>query len=100
MILESAKATIEMVFHVVSIFAAVVALWTYRRNARTRHAEWLLSLHQKFYESDRYQRIRRTLDYKAEPEFSDLVERLKSETASDDVDHLYEYMNLFEFVAK
>jgi hypothetical protein len=50
-----------------------IALVTYQRSVKTRRAEWLASLHEKFLESDRYREIRRVLDYRVEPEYTQLA---------------------------
>ena len=34
------------------------ALWTFFHASRTRRAEWLASLHEKFFETDRYAKVR------------------------------------------
>ena len=97
--LEWPKTVTDIVFHVVSVVATLVALATYRRSARTRRAEWLLSLHHKFFESSRHQTIRRILDYRPRQELSDLVAGITSGEWTDDVERLYDYLNFFEFVA-
>ena len=75
------------------------ALWTYRNSVKTRRAEWLASLHEKFFESDRYKDIRRVLDYRSEPEYSNLVRAIADGTHHLLADELYRYLNFFEFLA-
>jgi len=75
------------------------ALMTYARSVRTRRAEWLASLHEKFFESDRYREIRRVLDYRPEPEYADLIKAITSQSHHALADELYRYLNFFEFLA-
>lgn len=83
----------------IAIVGSPVALATYYRSARTKRAEWLSSLHEKFFESKRYDSVRRILDYRPEPEYSELVNAVRSETHSATADELYRYLNFFELLA-
>ena len=49
----------------VALLGFPIALLTFRRSVKTKRAEWLASLHEKFFEGDRYKEIRRVLDYQA-----------------------------------
>ena len=62
----------------IAVLSFPFALLTYARSVRTRRAEWLASLHEKFFESDRYREIRRVLDYRREPEYADLIKAITS----------------------
>lgn len=84
---------------VVALLGVPTALLTYARSVRTRRAEWLASLHEKFFESDRYAHIRRILDYRPEPEYSDLAAAVAAERHHPTVDELYRYLNFFELLA-
>ena len=75
------------------------AYFTYRRSVRTRRAEWLASLHEKFFEGDRYANIRRVLDYRPEPEYSSLVSAVTTGTHAQLADELYRYLNFFELLS-
>jgi hypothetical protein len=44
------------------LVAAFWAIYVYNRNSRARHAEWLLSLYEKFYEKSELREIREILD--------------------------------------
>jgi len=84
---------------VVALVGLAVALVTYRRSVRTRRAEWLASLHEKFFESDRYREVRRVLDYHSEPEYLELANAVAAGTHHPLGDELYRYLNFFELLA-
>jgi hypothetical protein len=54
---------LKYVLQLVGIVAPVIALITYRRNMKTKRAEWLSTLHAKFFESTNYKSMRHILDY-------------------------------------
>jgi hypothetical protein len=83
---------------VLAIVGALVALATFRRAARTRRAEWLASLHEKFFETERHRRIRRVLDYRPEPEYTQVRQAVASGQHHDLADELYGYLNFFELL--
>ena len=83
----------------IAVLSFPFALLTYARSVRTRRAEWLASLHEKFFESDRYREIRRVLDYRPEPEYADLIKAITSQSHHALADELYRYLNFFEFLA-
>ena len=83
----------------IAVLSFPFALMTYARSVRTRRAEWLASLHEKFFESDRYREIRRVLDYRPEPEYADLIKAITSQSHHALADELYRYLNFFEFLA-
>lgn len=80
-----------------AILAGTIGIATYRRNLRIRRAEWLSSLHSKFFETTTYKRIRRLLEAKGD-EYSALRQALSDNQTSDDVELLVDYLNFFEFV--
>ena len=47
-----------------------LALWQFFQANRTKRAQWLASLHEQFFEKGRSDRVRRALDYEAEPDYS------------------------------
>jgi hypothetical protein len=83
----------------VAVLGFPIALSTYARSVRTKRAEWLASLHEKFFESDRYTNVRRILDYEIEPEYSQLVTAVASGAYNPLADELYRYLNFFELLA-
>ena len=65
-----------------------VAVFAYCRNVRLKRAEWLRSLFEKFYETERYKAVRTRLDNADELQKRGLEEEL-----------LVDYLNFFEFIA-
>ena len=84
---------------VVALLGLAIALVNYRRSVKTKRAEWLASLHEKFFESDRYKDIRRVLDYHAEPQYAELVNAIVTGVHHTLADELYRYLNFFELLA-
>ena len=82
-----------------AIVGGALALFQFWRANRTKRAEWLASLHEQFFEMGRYSRVRRTLDYALEPDYSTLKAAVASEQPHDLADELYRYLNFFEFLA-
>jgi len=83
----------------VAVLGVPLAFWTYRRSVRTKRAEWLASLHEKFFETDRYTQIRRVLDYREEPHYAQLAIAVQAGTHHSLADELWRYLNFFEFLA-
>ena len=81
------------------IIAAGLALWTFWRSAKVRRAEWLSSLHARFYETERYKHVRQVLDYQIEPELTRLRAAVISNEYDDLVEQFVDYLNFFELVA-
>ncbi len=57
------------------------------------------SLHEKFFETERYADIRRVLDYRTEPEYSQLSTAVAAGSYHPLADELYRYLNFFELIA-
>jgi hypothetical protein len=94
----SIDSVIRAASQLVAVVAAVVALVTYRKTARTKRAEWLASLHTKFFESTNYKRIRGILDYQT-PELATLRELVSSGEYNELAELFADYLNFFEFIA-
>lgn len=84
---------------IVAVLGFLVAVFTYYRTGRTKRAEWLSSLHERFFETERYSRVRRVLDYLPEPEYSELSAAVTAEKHHPIADELYRYLNFFELLA-
>jgi len=82
----------------VAVVAALLALATYRKNAKTKRAEWLSALHGKFFESTSYKRVRSILDYEP-PELATLRESVTNGDYNELAEQLVDYLNFFEFIA-
>ncbi len=89
---------VKVILQLVGIVASIMALVTYRRNARIKRAEWLSSLHGKFFESANYKRIRHILDYEP-PELATLREGVEQGGSDELVESFVDYLNFFEFIA-
>ena len=65
---ETWKDTAQFVSYVVGIGAAGWAVVTYWSNSRRERAKWAVQLYEKFYETDRYDAMRKLFDEKLETE--------------------------------
>jgi hypothetical protein len=76
----------------VGIVSAILALRTYTTNSKRERAKLAVQLFEKFYEGERYKKVREALDCLTdEPGVKELVKREPSEFT--------DYLNFFEFVA-
>lgn len=82
----------------VAVVAPLIALFTYRKNAKTKRAEWLSTLHAKFFESTNYKRVRGIIDY-APPALATLQECISSGEYNELAESFVDYLNFFEFIA-
>ncbi|HWC73032.1 MAG TPA: hypothetical protein VG454_03770 [Gemmatimonadales bacterium] len=89
----------EIATKVAAATAVLLAYLQYRRSVRTRRAEWLSSLHEKFFESGRYEEIRQVLDYSDEPSYVALESAVRQGTFNPLANELYRYLNFFELLA-
>lgn len=83
----------------VAVVGGSSAYVTYRRSVRTKRAEWLASLHEKFFETERYARVRRVLDYQEEPLYTQLAQAVSAGAYLPLADEFYRYLNFFELMA-
>lgn len=89
---ESVRTGLQLASYSVAIVGAIVAVFTYRANARRERAKWAVQLFEKFYETNQYKGVREQLDSTAdEPAVKDLVKREGPEFT--------DYLNFFELVA-
>lgn len=79
---------------VVATASAVIGLYTYWRNSRTKAAEFLFALHQSFFVDATYKRVRDTLDNK-NGSAAHKVHRYIDEQPAEFTD----FLNFFELVA-
>ena len=84
---------------VIALTGATVTIRNYRKSVQTKRAEWLSSLHEKFFETTRYADVRRILDYKPDPEHTQLRQAIETETHLPITDEFYRYLNFFELLA-
>ena len=76
---------------VVASIAALVAAFSYRRNTKTRRAEFLCQLHKAFFEEKTYKDVRRTLDSASGLAVAAFV--------AGESDEFTDFLNFFELVA-
>ncbi len=81
----------QTAYYIVAIVAAIGALIVYRRNRRLEQSRWLSTFYDKFYETEKYKRVRELLDSKKSDEINAMVE-------NEDADFT-DYLNFFEHVA-
>jgi hypothetical protein len=91
-------ATLRYILQLVGIIAPIAALVTYRRNVRTKRAEWLSALHAKFFESTNYKNMRHVIDYQPS-EFETLRDCIAKGGSDQLVESFVDYLNFFEFIA-
>jgi hypothetical protein len=83
-----------------ALVGGALAILTFWRTAKVRRAEWLSSLHTKFFEGSGYKEIRRILDGNdTDPDFSQLRSSIAARQSTSLVDAFDDYLNFFEFVA-
>lgn len=92
--------------HILSIFAllgatvgGVLSLFFWWQSVKTRRAEWLYSLHEKFYEDSCHKKTRLLLDYRPKEELERLYKGLEEDCYPDVCEPLVDYLNFFEFIA-
>ncbi len=75
------------------------AVFTYRGEAKRRRSEWIYRLYTQFYETDRFKRMRRLVDYAPEEEIKRLTRHIEVNADSDLHEDFADYLNFFEFLA-
>jgi hypothetical protein len=81
----------QTAYYIVGSIAAVWALVVYKRNRRLDQSRWLSTFYDKFYETEKYKRVRDLLDSQKADEIRDMVEKEESDFT--------DYLNFFEHVA-
>lgn len=89
----SHKDVIQAASYIFAMLAALVAAWSYRKSVRLDRVKWAAQLFERFYEQERYKRIREVLDCEAGA--AEAVDSLVLEQSAEFTD----YLNFFEFVA-
>jgi hypothetical protein len=84
----------DMTTLVVAIVAASVALVTYRRNAKTKRAEFLTSLHKSFFVEETYKKTREVLD-----DDSPSGEATREAMVAEQPAAFTDFLNFFELIA-
>ena len=89
--MDGIKSFLDLAYHAVAIVAAIAAIWVYYRNRKLEQSKWASNLYEKFYETDRYKKVRDVLDSDDSEEISLLVRKESAEFT--------DYLNFFEQVA-
>lgn len=90
---------LKVLLDVSALIAGGIAVFTFWKNSRLRRAEWLYNLHAKFFESPNYKKMRYVIDYKSQPDFSNLPDALTQGVPHQLAEDFVDYLNFFEFVA-
>jgi hypothetical protein len=91
---------LELSVKVFTIVGGAIAILTFWRTVKIRRAEWLSSLHAKFFEGSSYTRVRRILDSgETDRELAQLRNELGADQNSELAEEFVNYLNFFEFVA-
>ncbi|HEX2616747.1 MAG TPA: hypothetical protein VHL57_04345 [Flavobacteriales bacterium] len=81
---------VKLLFAALSLVGVAVGVITYRKNTALKHAEWLRSLFEKFYEAEYYRNVRTWMD--CSPEEQEATHQAVSDR------ELADYLNFFEFI--
>lgn len=85
------KDAAQTISYVVGVVVAVFAVWNYYENSQRERAKWAVQLYEKFFEADRYTKMREAFDCDAN---SGEVQSIVQEESTKFTD----YLNFFELV--
>ena len=88
---EPWKLIPQTAYYIVGIIAATWAPVVYGRNRRLEQSRWLSNFYDKFYESEKYKRVRELLDSQKLDDISSMVENEEPDFT--------DYLNFFEHIA-
>jgi hypothetical protein len=88
--LSTIKDWSQIAFYVVSFFAVIFSVWTYRRNSSRERSQWIYELYKRFWDDETLQQIRLHLDWGG----------TSCLNVNDPINPaLDNYLNFFEFIA-
>lgn len=92
---EAFKDWIDVISKLVAAFGILIAALNYRSQTRTKRAEWLKALFEKFYENERFKDVRRWI------ESGEIERKINADeaTVTEQEEKLTDYLNFFEFIA-
>lgn len=96
---ETVKTLLDVAQTGLIIVGGLIAGRTYLRDSAVKKAEWLERLHDKFFLTDEYKRIRQVLDYSSVDDYQSFIESINSEMANTDQEDLIDYLNFFHFIS-
>ncbi len=88
----------QLVGYLVAGIALIISALSFRRNNRVKRGEWLKALHEKFFESDIYKKVRKEIDYDRLDTFLDTDVNGDARN-EDNEEKLVDYLNFFEFIS-
>ncbi|MBI5915388.1 MAG: hypothetical protein HY842_08425 [Bacteroidetes bacterium] len=92
---------LQIIGVVIALVTVGVGVWTFRRNAKVKRAEWLYILYQKFYENENLKSVKSDLVYHPGKFY---VMNLPNEEISKNpekmqfVEKVDDFLNFFEFI--
>ena len=98
MLNQDLKDWFDFAFKLISTIGVIVAVITYQRNLKVKHAEWLWSLYQKFFENEQLKTVRKYLIYHPE-RFEKLFDAQLTEEDEVLIEKVDDFLNFFEFIA-
>ncbi|MBX2924267.1 MAG: hypothetical protein KF746_18850 [Chitinophagaceae bacterium] len=91
---QSLKDWIDLFAKVVAATGVFIAALNYRQQTRTKRAEWLKALFEKFYEKEEFKEVRRWI------ESGEINNKINLDaTVSEEEEKVADYLNFFEFIA-
>ncbi|MEP6467663.1 MAG: hypothetical protein ABJB05_15240 [Parafilimonas sp.] len=89
------KDWVEVISKITVAIGVIIAALNYRNQTKTKRAEWLRTLFEKFYENENYKEIRRWI------ESGEICTKINlTDNALSEADEKFtDYLNFFEFIA-
>lgn len=89
------KDWIDIVSRLVAAVGILIAALNYRSQTKTKRAEWLKTLFEKFYENEKFKEVRKWI------ESGEIEKRIQPDdfVVTEDEEKLTDYLNFFEFIA-
>ena len=81
-----------------AVAGGVWAIKLFQSDVRRRQTAWLFQLFEKFYEKDRYSKIRTILDHNLEPQLTELKRQIAEDGVKELEEQFSDYLNFFEFI--
>lgn len=92
---QSVKDIFDVVAKLTAGGGIVFAAFNYRNQTRTKRAEWLKSLFEKFYEKNEFKEVRKWI------ESGEIENKINNDdnSVTDEEEKVADYLNFFEFIA-
>lgn len=92
---EDFKNWADVISKAVAAIGIVIAALNYRNQTKTKRAEWLRTLFEKFYENESYKDVRRWIESGEINKKTDLDDN----KVTEEEEKFTDYLNFFEFIA-